>query len=131
MKTYVIASAIVKHKNEYLIGRRAKTKRFGAEKWEFISGFIEEKEPVEETILKEVREETSLGGAILKSGDPYIAEDKEARWLIIPFLIEAGSNKIVLNKKDHSELKWVSSKQLDNYADLTEDVKQFKKRGFL
>lgn len=55
MKTFVIAQAIVKYKGKYLIGKRSKGKEFSPNIYEFISGFIEEKESAEDAILREVK----------------------------------------------------------------------------
>lgn len=127
MKTYVITIAVIKHKDKYLIGKRASTKKFAPNKWEFISGFVDTKETAEEIILRELMEETSLNGKILRSGDPFVFEDDEGRWINIPFLIETNSDKFIINKKDHSEIKWVSLKELEQYPDLAE-IKEIKKR---
>ena len=105
MKTYTIASAIIKYKDKYLIGKRAANKKFYPNIWELISGFIEEKEPAEETILREIKEETKVKAKLIKTADPYIIKVTNERWIIIPFLLEAKDNSFKLNKKDHSELK--------------------------
>lgn len=42
--THVITLAVVKYKDKFLIGKRAKTKKFAPDKWEFISGFIDTSE---------------------------------------------------------------------------------------
>ena len=59
-KTYIITSAVVKFKDKFLIGKRTATKKFAPNKWEFISGFVDSPESVEEIILRELREETGL-----------------------------------------------------------------------
>ncbi|MBI2045584.1 hypothetical protein HYT23_06000, partial [Candidatus Pacearchaeota archaeon] len=50
METRIIASAILKDKNKYLIAKRASSKKYAPGKWEFISGFIETKESAENII---------------------------------------------------------------------------------
>jgi len=64
MKTYPIAIGIVKLKDKILILKRSKTRRCSPNLWEFASGFIKEGESAEETILREVKEETSLKGKL-------------------------------------------------------------------
>ena len=100
MKTFAITSGIIKYNDKYLIGKRSKSKKFAPNKWEFISGFIDTSESAEEIILREIYEETKLKGDIIKSAEPYIVEDEEARWIIIPYLIEANTDKFVINKMD-------------------------------
>lgn len=131
MKTYTVASAIIKYKDKYLIGKRATNKKFYPNVWELISGFIEEKEPAEETILREIKEETKVKAKLIKTADPYIIKVVNERWIIIPFLLEAKNNSFKLNKKDHSELKWVSLEELSQITELKEDIKQLKIRGLL
>lgn len=121
--------ALVKYKNKYLIGKRSSEKKFAPDTWEFISGFVEEKETAEDNILKELKEEVNLTGRIIKSPDVYSGKVKEQRWIVIPFLIEADSDKLTLNKEDHSDLKWVSQEELVNYSELKDDVHHFKQAG--
>lgn len=130
MGTHVITLAVIKFKNKFLIGKRAETKEFGANKWEFISGFVDSKETAEEIILREVSEETKINGRIIKLGKTFEMVDKEARWIVIPFLIKALNNKFTLNKKDHSKLRWVTMKELESYEDLIE-IKELKNQSFI
>ena len=118
METYVVATALVRFKENYLILKRAPTKRFAPNKWEFLSGFVEEKESAENTILRELEEETKLNGKIIKTTKPFTFVDDEARWVVIPFLIEVKSNKIILNNNDHLESKWVNLEELNDFSDL-------------
>jgi 8-oxo-dGTP pyrophosphatase MutT (NUDIX family) len=131
MKTYVIVNAVVQYKNKYLIGKRAPTKRFAPNVWEFITGFIGDKESAEDCILRELEEETRLKGKIIKSGLPYYAKDMGDFWVIIPFMIEADDNRAVISLKNHSELKWVSKEGLLEYPDLSNDIKEMKIRGLI
>jgi 8-oxo-dGTP pyrophosphatase MutT (NUDIX family) len=131
-KTYTIASALVRYDNRYLIGKRAATKQFAPNRWEFISGFLDVPDrSAEEVILKELQEEVGLVGTVVGAADPYLVEDAEARWIVIPFLIEAVSETVTLNPTDHSELRWVSKADLDSYAEIAEDVAALKKTGLL
>ena len=130
MPTFVIASAVVKNKDHFLIGKRARGKKFAPGKWEFISGFPEERESLEDTILRELKEETGLKGKLIRSADPYVISDKEGRWIIIPFLIEVSSDKVFLNTKDHDELRWVSREELEAYKDIS-DLAHMKEQGFV
>lgn len=130
MRTYIIALGVIKYKNKYLIGKRSKNKKFSPNKYEFISGFIEEKEPAENTILKELQDETKLNGRIINTSNPYIIQEKD-RWITIPFLIESNSEKFIINNEDHSELLWVSKEELEHYSDLKEDLIQLKNRNLI
>jgi len=118
MDTYAIATALVKFEENYLILKRASTKRFAPNKWEFLSGFVEEKESAENTVLRELEEETKLNGKIIKTAESFTFIDDEARWVVIPFLIEVKNKKIIINNNDHSEAKWINIEELNNFPDL-------------
>ena len=128
METRIIVSAIVKNKNNYLIAKRASSKKYAPGKWEFISGFVDENKSAEGRILKELREEIKVKGEIIKKLIPYIINDKEARWIIIPFIIKILGNRFKINKNEHSEVKWVSARELTQFSDLRKDIKELKIR---
>lgn len=121
MKTYHIAIGVVKNNDKYLIGKRSKNKKFDPDEWEFVSGFIEKDEEPRETILRELKEETSLSGKIIKSAKLFELVEGEEKWIITPFLIQSDSN-FKLNKEDYSQLKWVSREELRDYEDISEIV---------
>ena len=129
METRIIVSAVIKHKKKYLIAKRASSKKFAPNKWEFISGFVDTSETAEKIILRELKEELSINGKIINTAESYSMTDKEGRWIIIPYLIEVGNSDFTINKKDHSEAKWVELKDLLKYKDIQKDVVEMKKRG--
>ncbi|PIN94002.1 hypothetical protein COU54_00820 [Candidatus Pacearchaeota archaeon CG10_big_fil_rev_8_21_14_0_10_31_24] len=131
MNTYVIAAALIKNKEKYLIAKRDSQKEFNPNEWEFISGFIEEKETVEKTILRELIEETNLKGQIIDSGESTSILDKDTRWIIIPYLIETNNEKFEINPSDHSEMLWVKAKSLKNYKGLISFIKIFENEGWI
>lgn len=131
MQTLVITQAVIKYNNKYLIGKRASTKKNAPNIWEFISGFVDTKETAEQIIIREIKEELKLNGKLIKSANPLIIQDKEARWIIIPFLIEVGSDKFKINAKDHSEILWLSKEQLHSYSDIAQELRYYEKLGWL
>jgi len=131
METRIIVSAVVKHKNKYLIAKRAASKKFAPNKWEFISGFVDTSESSEEIILRELKEELNINGKIMKKAEPYLIIDKEARWVVVPFLISVKDETFKLNKKDHSEARFVNIKEFNNYKNLANDFRELKKRKMI
>lgn len=127
-KTYVVTSAIIKNGDKYFIAKRAETKKFAPGHWEFISGFVEEAEPAEETILRELKEEINAEGTIEKTLEPYFFGDVDGRWLVIPFLITVEDPNIQTNPDEHSESRWVTWEELKQMpgADLQEQVLKLK-----
>ena len=118
METLAITSAIIKNDNKFLIAKRAATKKYSPNQWEFISGFLDTDESVEEIILREIEEELGVSGKIVKTFKPFSFADAEALWLTMPFAVEIETDKIKINSQDHSELKWVSREELNDYSDL-------------
>jgi len=62
LKEEFSVAAIVYHKNEYLL------LKYGLGHWEFVKGHKEENESDEQTILRELEEETSITDAIIIKG---------------------------------------------------------------
>ncbi len=127
-ETYCVASAIIKNDDKYFIAKRAETKKFAPGHWEFISGFVEEAEPAEETILREPKEEINAEGTIEKTLEPYFFGDADGRWLVIPFLITVKDPSIQTNPDEHSEGRWVTWDELEQMpgADLQEQVSKLR-----
>ena len=130
METYTITTAIIRNSDKYLIAKRATTKKFAPNQWEFISGFIDDGETAEETILREIKEELGIEGRIINSSSPFDIVDDEGKWIITPFLIDIDTRDIKINTKDHSEVKWVAGDELERYSDIkpflgNEGIKSF------
>lgn len=124
---------VVVYKGRYLIGKRSDSKEFAPGKWEFISGFVEPNESPHKTMLREVLEETGLECTIARSGVPYTIIDDEAKWINIPFLVEAYDSEFKRNSHDHSDMRWVNSVELQGIddTDFQRDVAEMRKRGFV
>ncbi len=131
MKTYAIATALVEYEKTYLIAKRSLKKQFSPSQWEFISGFVEEKESAEETILRELEEETNLKGEVIKSAKPFVIIDEEARWIVIPYLIKVNSDKVTINSSDHIEYIWATRTELNSYSDIKDFISKFKEVNLL
>jgi mutator protein MutT len=129
MKTYAVAVGVVKFREKILILKRKKSKKFFPSLWEFPGGFIKEKELVEETVLREVREETGLKGKITKSGKVFETKGNKRRWVVFPFLISVRSNKVKISR-EHSEYKWIKPKEIDKFKTVVDAKKDLKALGF-
>lgn len=130
METYTITTAVIRNSDKYLIAKRAGTKKFAPNQWEFISGFIDDGESAEETILREIKEELGIEGKIVDTSDSFDIVDDEGKWIITPFLIEVNTRNIKINPEDHSEIKWIATDELGNYSDLKLFLDNEKIRNF-
>ncbi len=132
MKTYAICSALIINKDRFLIAKRSLNKTFAPGEWEFISGFIDkEKITVEEIMLEELKEELNISGKIVRSGPPFVKTDRYGRWVVVPFIIKTGAKGLRINDMDHTELKWVTKRQLSEYKNLDWFIEGFKESGML
>ncbi len=132
MSTYVTVIGVVvsiEHDNDdqhILLLKRNAQRRTSPNKWQAPSGFIKEGESAEEAIIREVKEETSLEGAIAKSGKAFEVVDEWARWIIIPFLISVKSHRVSIDTQEHSEFQWVKLDELQRFEcvkGMDEDLK--------
>lgn len=130
-KTFVIVSAVVRNGDDFLIAKRADTKRSAPGQWEFISGFVDKLESAEEIILEELKEELSVEGEIIKRGAPFLFIDDEGRWVVIPFLIVAPTKEIKINPHDHSEAKWIKANEIQKQDHLQAFLESKEVRGYL
>ena len=128
MATYVAVIGVVKLNDDdrMLLLKRNARRRTSPNKWQTPSGFLNEGESAEEAALREVKEETSLDGTILKAGRAFEVLDEWARWVIIPFLVSVKSDKVVIDTKEHSELRWIKVDDVSCFEcvkGLEEDLK--------
>jgi ADP-ribose pyrophosphatase YjhB (NUDIX family) len=125
--TRVIISGIVKNNNtgKYLIIRRSQESKFAAGKWEFITGFLKDKETAEDAVLNRLNEQTTLTGEIDKRLNIYTIADKDGDWVVIPFLVRTTSDKVQLSKM-HSEFAWKTLGELKHIPDVAKDIKNMR-----
>ena len=128
MATYVAVIGVVKLNDDdrILLLKRNARRRTSPNKWQTPSGFLNEGESAEKAALREVKEETSLDGTILKGGRAFEVLDEWARWVIIPFLISVKSDKVVIDTKEHSEFRWIKVDEVSSFEcvkGIEEDLK--------
>jgi len=127
MKTHFVVTGIVRNKDEILILQKSPDDYNYPNKWSFCSGFVKEFEPAEESVLREIKEETGLDAKIVKTGKIVEVLDKKnsKRWVIAVYLCEVYKTDVKLCHENQS-YKWVKLEKLDNYdfvPGLTKDLK--------
>ncbi|MEK6983651.1 MAG: NUDIX hydrolase [Nanoarchaeota archaeon] len=130
MKTYFVVTGIVKNKDSILILKKSPKDRNYPNKWSFCSGYVKEFESAEDTVLREVKEETGLDVVILKKGRLFQKKDigKRKHWVIMPFSCEAKSRNVKLDH-ENVEFMWINHKDLKKYPTvpgLEKDLKVLK-----
>ena len=117
MKTYFAVTGIVKNKDKVLILRKSPKDYNFPNRWSFCSGYVKEFESAEDSVLREIKEETGLKARIAKKGKLFRQEDKfnKKYWVIMPFLCEVSSRNVKLDH-ENVEFRWINYKDIKNYS---------------
>jgi len=116
MKTYFAVTGVVRNNNKILILKKSPDDWNYPHKWSFCSGYVKEFEAAEDTVLREIKEETGLDAKIIKRGTLFENEDKKKgkKWIVMPFLCRVNSRKIKLDH-ENTEFNWIDFKDIKNY----------------
>ena len=116
MKTYFVVTGVLAHKNKILILKKSKDDWNYPGKWSFCSGYIKEFEAAEDTVIREIKEETGLKANIIKKGSLFQKDDnkKKKSWVIKTFLCETNSANVKLDH-ENTEFRWINYKDLKKY----------------
>ncbi len=131
MKTYATVIGIVKFGENILLLKRNPNRRSSPNKWQPVSGFIKEAEPAEDAVMREVKEETGLDGKIVKAGKVFEVKDDWGRWIIMTFLISVDSDEVKIDLKEHSEFRWIKSKEVVEFNCVAGIKKDLRSVGLL
>jgi len=107
---------------KFLLMKRADERTLFPGYWEFPSGFIKENELIEDAALRELKEETSLKGEIIRIGESFRIDQPEAK--ICPVLIKVNEKNVDLSR-EHSKFEWVNLediKELSTVPKLDKDL---------
>ena len=132
MKTYFVVTGIVQNKNKVLILKKSPKDWTYPNKWSFCSGYVKEFESAEDTVLREIKEETGLKAKIVKKGKLFQKNDKKnaKQWVIMPFLCNVNSKNV---KLDHENVafKWINFKDIGKYPTVPGLEKDLKVLGLM
>jgi 8-oxo-dGTP diphosphatase len=120
-KLFVATKALIENEEgKILILKESSNYEDGSnsDKWDVVGGRIEKGQNFKESLLREIREEA---GIEVEIKEPFFVDEwrpkvKEENWQIIGiyFKCTTKSNNIKLSD-DHSEFKWINSKEFNNY----------------
>ncbi len=119
-----VATAVIRHNGKILICQRPPHKG-NALKWEFVGGKSEEGETLEQTLIRECKEEldvtVSVGDKIMEIVHSY--PDMTYRISIFNAEIVEGTPKLL----EHVDMQWIYPKDIDNYDFCIADEKILEK----
>lgn len=112
MKFEESVGAVVYHKDKFLV------LRYGKGHWGFVKGHIEEGETREQTVMRELEEETGITDAEIIPGFSEVIGYYFRRKDVISkkvtfFLIKSNTDKVKISY-EHSEYKWLAYEEALN-----------------
>ena len=116
MKTFFVVTGIVKNKNKFLILKKSPDDYNYPDKWSFCSGFVKEFEAGEDTVIREIKEETGLDAKIIKTCGivESIDDIKKKKWVVAVYLCEVNSQDVRLCH-ENVDFRWISPDEMDKY----------------
>lgn len=132
MKTYFAVTGVVMSKGKVLILKKSANDHNYPNKWSFCSGYVKEFESAEDTVLREIKEETGLKAQIIKKGRLFQKNDNQngKSWVIMPFLCRLKSRNIKLDH-ENVEFRWINYKDIKEYPTVPGLEKDLKVLGLI
>ncbi len=132
MQKIVLGGVIIRD-NKVLILQRHKDEDIYPNMWELPSGKREPLEPSEDSLIREVREETGIDVKVIMAFsvfDYQIEKPDEIRDSTqINFLVASINDKDVALSNEHQAFAWIVKDEINKY-DLTEATKNVIQKAF-
>ena len=129
MKTYVTVHAVATNdKGEYLILQRA-GHRSSPGTWNWVTGYIRDRETAEEAALRELKEETNLEGKIKKTTKPFWIDSDGTRWVVIASLIKVDDiSELKIDASESQNYKWIQGNDpiIEKYTPLKRTLEELE-----
>ena len=113
---------------KFLLVKRATTKDRNPGLWEFPGGVVEDKETPQEAAMRELKEETSLTGTVLKTGEAGVVRDNSGSIEIHPFLILVEKGEVKLSR-EHTDYQWISKNEVEDFETVKGIEKELEAVG--
>ena len=113
MKKINVAAAIITKDNKYFIAKRNRSKHLGGF-YEFPGGKQDFNETLQETVIREIKEELDIEIRVGKKLGEEHYKDEKINVHLHYFFCTIISGDIVL--KEHEDSAWVSKEEFQNYS---------------
>lgn len=129
----IVLGGVVMKEGKVLILQRHRNEDIYPNMWELPSGKRDPLEPSENSLIREVKEETGLDVKIMMPFsvfDYQIEKPNEIRDSTqINFLVTPVNDKDVVLSEEHQEFAWITREEIDKY-DITEATKSVIRKAF-
>ncbi|HKB88769.1 MAG TPA: NUDIX hydrolase [Patescibacteria group bacterium] len=130
----IVAGGVIIKNSKVLIAQRAANEEAYPNLWEVPSGKKEPMEKIEDTVIREVYEETGLKTKIINVIDVFnfnIEKTDEIRDVTqVIFLLELNKESNVKLSTEHQNFAWVTKDELNKY-NLSKETKTAIEKAFL
>ena len=130
----ITACAFIHKDGKLLIAKRADTKTFLPGKYELLGGHVEFGESLEACLVRELQEELHIDITVENPfyAFTYFSDNDTCHNVEVDFFatLTPPNQKILMNKKDHSDFKWISADEVDTYLSENDKEAQAIKKGF-
>lgn len=121
MKEISVVAAIIKYNNKILCVQKGENKYdYISNKFEFPGGKIEEGETLQETVIREIKEELNM---VIKPVEPFITVTHQYPHFLLTmhtFICSCDDPKVILT--EHINYKWLATKELKNLDWAAADI---------
>lgn len=119
-----VAAAIIRDGDRFMICRRPAHKARGL-MWEFPGGKVEKGETKEQALIRECREELAV---TLRVGDVFMEVTHEYPDITVRLtLFNAEIKEGIPQKLEHSDIRWITAKEIDEYTFCPADKEVLEK----
>ena len=125
MNQRVVTGGFIVSNNKFLLVKRADNDTFYPGVWEIPGGKLEFGEATETGLRRELKEEVGLEVEIISpiSVWDYTNQENSTQYVEIDFLCKYKGDSKVIISEEHSDFKWVTFDELDNF-DISPPAKQ-------
>jgi len=115
-----VITVFLRYKDELLLLKRSNKVRAYQGKWNAVAGYLDELKPIREKALEEIKEELKISKSEISSvhiGESYQFIDAKIKktWIVYPVLAELRSKPKIVLDWEHTEYKWIRSKELKEF----------------
>lgn len=124
---FVVVGFIVRD-TKIFIARRSATKQFSPNRFELLGGHIDKGETPEQALVREIREELGIDVRVGRPVGAFIYQDNEGYKMEVGYLCyPLDAKEPTINSQDHSEAKWISYEQIDQFEKEDEETDLLRK----